>query len=77
MSMNLSGLFAKYKYLYSDTIFKHVGTTDKVYVEFGVEDCEECNTRYLRETGWDIKNSLLMDGEHSNPDINLRKVIFC
>lgn len=59
-----------------DTIFKHVGTTDKVYVEFGAEDCWECNTRYLRETGWDVKNSLLMDGMHSNPAINLMKVIF-
>jgi len=59
-----------------DTIFQHVGTTDKVYVEFGAEDCWECNTRYLRETGWDVNNSLLMDGMHSNPKINLKKVIF-
>eukprot|EP00090_Calanus_glacialis_P004075 TRINITY_DN13022_c0_g1_i1.p1 TRINITY_DN13022_c0_g1~~TRINITY_DN13022_c0_g1_i1.p1 ORF type:complete len:322 (+),score=55.29 TRINITY_DN13022_c0_g1_i1:56-1021(+) len=60
-----------------DTIFKNIGTTDKVYVEFGVEDCiTQCNTRYLRELGWDVKNSLLMDGGYSNPDINLQQVIF-
>ena len=66
------------KYLtFLDTIFKNIGTTDKVYVEFGVEDCiTQCNTRYLRELGWDVKNSLLLDGGYSNPDINLQQVIF-
>jgi len=60
-----------------DTIFKNIGTKDKIYVEFGVEDCQvQCNTKRLRETGWDVKNSLLMDGGHSNPDINLHQVIF-
>jgi len=60
-----------------DTIFKNIGTKDKIYVEFGVESCQrECNTKRLRETGWDVKNSLLMDGGHSNPDINLHQVIF-
>ena len=63
--------------IFLDTIFKNIGTTDKVYVEFGVEDCiTQCNTRYLRELGWDVKNSLLMDGGYSNPDINLQQVIF-
>jgi len=60
-----------------DTIFEQIGTTDKVYVEFGVEDCTQCNSRNLREhKGWDTKNSLLMDGGNSNPEINLKKVIF-
>jgi len=59
-----------------DTIFKNIGTTDKIYVEFGVEDCVQCNSRYLRENGWDIKNSLLMDGGHKNEDINLQQVLF-
>ena len=31
-----------------EAVFDHLGTTDKVYVEFGVEDCSECNSRYLR-----------------------------
>ena len=60
-----------------DTIFSHIGTTDKVYIEFGVEDCpREYNTKYLRRTGWDVKNSLLMDGGYVNQEINLRQVIF-
>jgi len=60
-----------------EEVFRKIGTTDKVYVEFGVEDGEECNTHYLRESlGWDVKNSLLMDGGHERPEINLKKVIF-
>ena len=31
-----------------EAIFYKIGTKDKIYVEFGVEDCAECNTRYLR-----------------------------
>ena len=31
-----------------EAIFDFIETTDKVYVEFGVESCIECNTRYLR-----------------------------
>ena len=34
-----------------EEIFNYIGTTNKVYVEFGAADCQECNTRYLR---WDI-----------------------
>ena len=60
-----------------DSIFTQIGTTDKVYVEFGVEDCSQCNSRYLREQkGWDVNGSLMMDGGYSNPDINLQQVIF-
>ena len=44
---------------------------NKYYVEFGVEDGNECNTRILREQyKW---NGLLMDGSHENNDINLKK----
>lgn len=35
-----------------DEIFKRIGTTNKVFVEFGVEVGLECNTRYLLEQGW-------------------------
>ena len=31
-----------------EEVFNHVGTTNKVYVEFGASDGQECNTRYLR-----------------------------
>jgi nucleoid DNA-binding protein len=44
---------------------------DKFYVEFGVENGNECNTRILREKyKW---NGLQMDGGHENDIINLRK----
>ena len=31
-----------------EEVFNYVGTTNKVYVEFGASDGLECNTRYLR-----------------------------
>ena len=44
---------------------------DKFYVEFGVENGIECNTRILREKyNW---NGLQMDGGNENNHINLRK----
>lgn len=42
----------------------------RYYVEFGAQDCAECNSRYLRSRGW---NGLVMDGDHENPLINLRR----
>lgn len=48
-----------------------IGIKSKYYVEFGVENGMECNTRILREklnfTG------LLMDGGNENKDINLNR----
>jgi hypothetical protein len=44
---------------------------DKFYVEFGVEDGKECNTRILRtKYEWD---GLCMDGSHEDKSINLQK----
>ena len=44
---------------------------NKFYVEFGVENGSECNTRILREKyNW---NGLQMDGNSENDSINLRK----
>ena len=44
---------------------------NKFYVEFGVENGMECNTRILREKyNW---NGLQMDGGNKNIDINLQK----
>jgi hypothetical protein len=45
----------------------------RYYVEFGVEDGNECTTHALREKGW---TGLLMDGGNENPEINLKKEFF-
>ena len=50
-------------------IFRRIGTTNKYFVEVGVEDGEECNSRILREYfGW---NGVLFDSGYSRPEINL------
>jgi len=49
-------------------IFTMIGITNKYYVEFGVEDGMQCNSRYLLKNGW---NGLLMDGSHEDALINL------
>jgi len=52
-------------------IFSTIGITNKYYVEFGVEDGMECNTRYLfKHKGW---TGLLMDGANENESFNLCK----
>lgn len=33
-------------------IFRRIGTTDRTFVEFGIEDGAQCNTRHLLESGW-------------------------
>ena len=33
-------------------IFNRIGTTDKVFVEIGLEDGTECNSRLLLQSGW-------------------------
>lgn len=46
-------------------IFSVAGITNKFFVEFGVYNGKECNTRYLREKkGW---NGLMMDAKDKNP----------
>lgn len=48
-----------------------VGIKNKYYVEFGVENGFECNTRHLRENlGF---TGLLMDGSHEKHEIGLYK----
>ena len=50
-----------------EEIFNRVGTTNKIFIEFGVEDGLECNSHYLLHKGWrglwlegDTKNSKLI-----------------
>ena len=52
-------------------LFESIGVTNRQYVEFGVEDGTECNTRILRETL--NFTGLMMDGGHSNEKINLKQ----
>ena len=53
-----------------NAIFSKIGTTNRYFVEFGVEDGTECNTRYLKEKkGW---NGLLMDGR-ANPGTEIKQ----
>jgi hypothetical protein len=53
-------------------LYARIGTTNRYFVEFGVEDGRECCSRYLRERhGW---TGLLMDGgDHARPFGPLRR----
>ncbi len=55
-----------------EKIFELIGTDSKYYVEFGVEDGLERNTRALMTYhGW---KGLLMDGRFENSSINLKQM---
>jgi hypothetical protein len=45
-------------------IFDFIGTTNKYFVEIGVEESLECNTRLLQEKGWD---GIMIDGNANSP----------
>ena len=50
---------------------KDTASQSRYFVEFGVEDGYECNTRFLRERfGW---QGLLMDGSNTNASLNLQQ----
>ena len=54
-----------------DIIYGTMNDPNKYYVEFGVENGKECNTRILREKyGW---RGLQMDGSNHNEKINLQR----
>jgi hypothetical protein len=50
-------------------LLSSLGTTNKYYVELGVEDGKQCNTRLLRER-YDF-HGIMIDGGHRNVDLNL------
>lgn len=55
-------------------IFGCLGSGNKTYAEFGVEDGKECATRRLREEfKW---TGLMMDGGYNNPSIGLHQELF-
>ena len=54
-----------------EILFEFIGHSSKYYVEFGVEDGKERNTRNLQENyRW---TGLLMDGGYEDESINLKK----
>ena len=71
-----------------EAVFERIGTNDKVYVEFGVENCSVCISRNLRwaedeEEGFISVSGRTVDGMwlilfsrrgFENLDINLHKV---
>jgi hypothetical protein len=53
-----------------ELIYDYGNSHNKFYVEFGVENGFECNTRILREKyNW---KGLQMDGGNENKNINLK-----
>lgn len=48
-----------------EAIFAAIGTTNRYFVEFGVEDGTVCNSRRLLELGW---TGLQMDGREAGSD---------
>ncbi len=53
-----------------EKILATIGTTNKFFVEIGVGNADECNTRLLRENSW---KGLMLDSENYNPSIGIRR----
>lgn len=52
-------------------IFRMIGLTNRVFVEFGAEDGMQCNTRYLKL--YDNWNGLWMDGRINPPECPVKR----
>lgn len=56
-----------------EAIFNQIKTTNKFFVEFGVGDGKQCNTRYLLEKrDWD---GLMLDGLENTPEFVKREFV--
>ncbi len=53
-----------------EKILETIGATNKYFVEIGVGNADECNTRLLRENGW---NGLMLDSVHFNPSKGIQR----
>lgn len=54
-----------------DSIFAHIGLSDKFFVEIGCRDGKECNTRKLSEIdGW---SGIRIDSDHSDEALGIHK----
>ncbi len=51
-----------------EKILETIGTTNKYFVEIGVGNGDECNTRLLRKNGW---AGLMLDRDHFNPNVGI------
>jgi hypothetical protein len=50
-----------------EELFHRIGTTNRFFVEFGVQDGSECNTRYLKDrNGW---RGIWLDGDGDGNDV--------
>lgn len=53
-----------------EKILETIGTTNKYFVEIGVGNADECNTRLLLENGW---TGLMLDNEYYNPSKGVQR----
>ncbi len=53
-----------------EKIIETIGTTNKYFVEIGVGNGDECNTRLLRKNGW---TGLMLDRDHFNPNVGIHR----
>lgn len=51
-------------------IFRQIGTTNRFFAEFGVEDGKQCSSRLLKERGW---SGLMMDASDNSPASGVKK----
>lgn len=53
-----------------EKILETIGTTNKYFVEIGVGNADECNTRLLRQNGW---TGLMLDSLYHDPNKGIHR----